>query len=201
MIDNFDKISKLLRFSCKNDFYFLQVIKRRKDNPNMKHDSIQIDRFYIHSSDDLFRYKDRIIEMCEFNNARACIHLNRRNSEKVALQTLKIITDFIINKNFESVKFAYDSACGRFSSEGIKKWIIDVDDNSILDEVSTFLGKITQIVDIIPTKNGSHVVTHGFNPNLFKDKFPNIEIKKDNPTVLYIPSPFCSFYGGYNTQP
>ena len=33
MIDNFEQISKLLTFTSEDEFYFVQVLQRKKDNP------------------------------------------------------------------------------------------------------------------------------------------------------------------------
>ena len=34
LVDNFDKVAKMLEFNSDDDFYFVQIIKRFKDNPN-----------------------------------------------------------------------------------------------------------------------------------------------------------------------
>jgi hypothetical protein len=39
----------------------------------------------------------------------------------------------------------------------------------------------------VPTKNGIHLITNPFNLNAFKFGFPNIDVHKNNPTILYIP--------------
>ena len=35
MVDNFDLIKSLLKFESKDDFYYLQIILRSKDNPDI----------------------------------------------------------------------------------------------------------------------------------------------------------------------
>jgi len=44
-----------------------------------------------------------------------------------------------------------------------------------------------KLIDIIPSKNGYHVITSPFDVSEFSKSFPNIDIHKDNPTNLYIP--------------
>ena len=34
MIDNFEQITSILNFESEDDFYFLQIIQRKKDNPD-----------------------------------------------------------------------------------------------------------------------------------------------------------------------
>lgn len=40
----------------------------------------------------------------------------------------------------------------------------------------------------IPTMNGCHLITKPFNLQKFKEKFPKIDVHKNNPTVLYVPN-------------
>ena len=40
---------------------------------------------------------------------------------------------------------------------------------------------------VIPTKNGYHLITTRFDIMEFKEYFPDIDIQKKNPTLLYLP--------------
>jgi len=44
-----------------------------------------------------------------------------------------------------------------------------------------------KVEEVIPTKNGYHLITDRFDVLEFKKHFPEIEIQKKNPTILYIP--------------
>lgn len=70
------------------EFYFVQIVKRRKDNPLMKQDLVTIDNFFVQGAFDLKEKQDRIIEVCDLNNARAYIRLNRRSDRKIASKVL-----------------------------------------------------------------------------------------------------------------
>ena len=54
---------------------------------------------------------------------------------------------------------------------------------------SKYLNKVyeSKIYAYIPTKNGYHIITKPFNLKQFKDKYPDIDVHKNNPTILYIP--------------
>ena len=41
---------------------------------------------------------------------------------------------------------------------------------------------------IIPTKNGYHLITKRFDVMEFKKQYPDIDIAKKNPTLLYLPN-------------
>lgn len=193
MINNFEIIKPLLSFEDPDDFYFLQILKRRKDNPGMTGDSIVIDNHFIFSNDYLDRVGDRIRQQCIDNNARAYIRLNRRNARKVGLQCLKKVTDYIINEDFKAIKNAYQSSCGEYHSDPVKKWIIDIDEKNeelereILDFIDIAEPKGNKFITKISTRIGTHLITTPFRIDSFKKQFSSIDIHKDNPTILFIP--------------
>jgi hypothetical protein len=145
-IDNFELIGDILNFDEPNSFYVVQVLKRKKENPDLKVNARTINIYYICNKDDLQDLKDRIVQDCLHNNARAYINLNRLDAYLVALHTQKIITQHLINGQLYAVKNAYATACGNLRSEeeeneenenkvnvinDDKKWLIDID---ILDK-------------------------------------------------------------------
>ena len=96
LIDNFDMIANMLTFNSPDDFYFVQIIKRFKDNPN--DDKTQgnyhggawyLKGYRIKSADELLKLKSEIIKICHDNNARAYITINSR-SEKETNDFIKI---------------------------------------------------------------------------------------------------------------
>jgi hypothetical protein len=206
MIDNFNQIKKLLTFNSEDDFYFLQIIKRKKEHPEMPKSVKVVHTFYISSKDKLDELKDEIIHICEYHDARAYINLNKRSFEKLAYQMLKQVTDCIMNKEFRYIRKSFNTVCGRFSNENkdTKKWIIDVDEKNIsplmlsfldyecepinivtFDDIGMPIKSNSKIYDIIKTKNGWHIITKPFNIEKFKEKYPNVDIHKDSNTILY----------------
>ena len=200
MINNFQQISKLLQFRSDDDFYHLQIIKRKKDHPEIGSNSLVIKTYYIKSEDHLAKVEPEIIALCNFHGARACINLNRRSFEKMAFHTLKKVTDQIMNKDFKSVRKAYESVCGAYANESNKKWIIDIDNISIdgfnhQDSMIQLRSRIIELqieashlqsMNFIRTKSGIHIISAPFNLQKFREEFPDIDVHKDNPTILYI---------------
>jgi hypothetical protein len=45
-----------------------------------------------------------------------------------------------------------------------------------------------KIETIIPTKSGHHLITKRFDVVAFKEEYPDIDIQKKNPTLLYYPN-------------
>lgn len=193
MVNNFEKIKGLLNFTSKNDFYFLQVIQRRKENPNINRSERLIRSFYIYSIEQFERSMPFIIELCDAFNARAYISLNKKDCHKVATTTMVNVAELINNGNYHAVKNAYDSACGTYKGENLT-WVVDIDtkDVSFADEMRKLIENCEPkdrqtIVAEIPTKNGIHFITRPFNRAQFsKATTEDITIHTNSPTLLYI---------------
>jgi hypothetical protein len=198
MVDNFELIMQLLSFSSEDDFYHLQVIKRKKEHPELGSNSHVVKTYYIRSLDHLDKVGPEIVSLCDFHGARAYINLNRRSFEKIAFHTLRKVTEQIMNRDFASVRKAYESVCGVYANAPEKRWILDLDGvetpspimmafidhrcEPIADSVTD--GKC---IAAVPTKNGVHLITRPFNLQKFREKYPEVDVHKDNPTLLYMP--------------
>jgi hypothetical protein len=193
MVNNFDIVRHFLDFSNPDTYYFLQILKRRKDNPDLEKDMIVISDIFIYSLEQFNRMESEIIETCKINNARAYFRLNKRSLKKSALQMLKKVTSLVIDENYKAVKNAYSSVSGEFSADPDKKWIVDIDekdeqlDREIQEYINTLQPEGMKIYANIPTKNGNHLITKPFRVDEFKKKYPQVDIHKDNPTILFIP--------------
>ena len=194
MINNFEQVEQLLKFESDDDFYFLAILKRKKEHRELGSNSYLVKSYYITSLEHLNFYKEEMIHLAEFHNARVYINLNRRSFEKLAFQQLKKITDQILNKDYKSIRKAYNSVCGKFNAGKDKFWMLDVDDvdfNKVL-EIAECVKQIepineSKIKTFIQTKNGWHIITTPFNTSVFYHTYPDIVIGKDDQTILYIP--------------
>jgi hypothetical protein len=199
MTNNFEIIKPLLNFDDENTFYFIQILKRKKENSEMNKNARVVDNFYIYTIEDLDKLKNKIIDVCVKYNARAYINVNKLNLEKIALYIQKKIIDLIIAKQFKSIKNVYPSVCGKYTSEKTKRWIIDIDTeelkykNDIINIINILHSlnnkKIYNIVAEIPTKTGLHLISNPFDLKKFNEEMKkleiNIDIHKNSPTILY----------------
>lgn len=97
--DNFDKVAKFMDFSSPDDFYFLQIIQRKKDgNEDGKgnNGARLIKAYYVKSAQHLLEKKDKIIELCKNNNARAYITINKRSFFKVSCGCQQVLAKLIM---------------------------------------------------------------------------------------------------------
>lgn len=199
MTDNFYLVKGLMNFSDPDKFYLVQIFKRRKDNPEMKKDMIILDNFFISTEDQFDNLKYTIEKICRDNNARAYLRLNRRSFKQIALKTLGRIAKMIEDENYEHVKRAYLSCAGEFHKEENKTWLVDIDRNGLSDSdfdsyIQRIKGEVILLVKEternptvyeIPSKNGIHLVCPPFNSSKFKKGFPEVDLHRDNPIVLY----------------
>lgn len=197
MIDNTEILRPLLKFPFDTSFYFLQIIKRRKENPELKKPQTIIKNYYIHSTEEFDELYESVVTRCVDNNARAYLRLNIRDLKKVALATNRKIAEYLFAGDYKSVQNAYDKATGEFHADPDKKWIVDFDGEEAQPVYYTpVLNEIVRLnpdaaVAMIPTKNGLHFISRPFNLQEFNKTFPNIKlsdkIHKDSPTIWISP--------------
>jgi hypothetical protein len=196
MIDNLELIKPLLNFEEKGDFYMLYVFKRKKDQPENERDNHQsvrtIKTYCIDSIDHLERRYDEVKQLCEMFKARAYIHIQKQNHKDVSLDMLSNLAERIKN-GVQNQKGLFDSVVGQIKTQE-KRWIVDIDtkDFKTLVEVGDFIDNLRPIgnksITTIPTKNGFHLITERFDVISFKNRYPEIDIQKKNPTLLYYPN-------------
>ena len=209
MIDNLEHIAPLLNFSDPDDFYMLYIIKRKKDQSTDKsnHQSARTIKTYcIESIEHLNSRYEEIKQLCEMFKARAYIHVQKQNHRDVSLEMMISLAEKIRNGQHRQQNL-FDSVVGQLKTNE-KRWIVDVDEKEIsplmlahieyncrpktvvkFDEAGVPIGYEVgpKIEAIIPTKNGHHLITKRFDVMEFKKKFPDIDIQKKNPTLLYLP--------------
>ena len=188
MIDNIEKIKTLLRRDNENEFYYIQIIQRKKDIEWFVWNNRSIKDYYIYSMEQLERRYDEIKKLCNVFNARAYIRLSRRNSEDIARDIIVSIWESFRNKSYNHLSKIYSTVV--WQNIWLDKiWIIDIDWDDVvvhsdLDELNPIW---TKLITEIPTKNWIHLITKPFDLHKFKEKYPNIDVHKNNPTILYIP--------------
>ena len=200
IVDNFNVFKKIINTLNDDEFYFVQILIRGKDghtepgiNGNNKNRLI---KFYtIKSAEHLEKVENEIKSICNAVNARAYIHPTKRSFKAVSKECLKATVEMFLSENNMGLKGAYSTACGKSYITSDKKFVIDLDDKNASQE------KIKEIVDYITneceplshnklcyrvdTVHGMHLITTPFNTAKFYQKFPDIDVHKNNPTLLY----------------
>lgn len=205
MVDNFDLIKEHLNFYNEKSFYFIQILKRKKENPELTGYSRPIESFYVFNKEQFDRFKPHIIEKCEQNRARAYIKMNTLDAEKVGLMAIRVLSEEIGNKDWKSLSSNFNVACGQSGSQAETKklYLIDIDNDLGYnkEEIRNFISTlkplnennepIDKVVMEVPTRNGIHFLSTGFDMYTFKQTYPNIDVHKDGITLLYFPECCC----------
>jgi hypothetical protein len=195
MIDNLNLIKPLLNFEDEDDFYMLYVFKRKKDQSTDKanHQSVRTIRSYcIKSVEQLDERYDEIKMLCEVFKARAYMHIQKQNHKDVSLDMMVTLAERIKCGQHKQ-QGLFDTVVGQMKTYE-KRWIVDIDtkDADELAGIMLYIDALcrpegNKIESFLPTKNGFHLITKRFDVQEFKKHYPDVDIQKKNPTLLYYP--------------
>lgn len=196
-IDNFNAVAPWFdNLSDQGDFFFVQVMQRNKEKNNVSSSGYVIKDYHFFDKETFLSKKEEITTLCKAFNARAYFWINPRNCKEVQYEIIREALEAIelgTHKLFKCVSRALGrKRCNKYKS----KWILDFDTkdwsliNKYLDLVRKCRPNVNKILYYVPTVNGIHVITLGFDLEQFKQglaiaKLDNIDIHKDNPTILY----------------
>ena len=192
MIDNFELIKTLLEFPNDDIYYHLQILRRGKDHPELPAANRVIKPYFICSLESLDYVEDEIKKLCEFFGARAYINLAPKSIKKTTMLQIKYLAQRSYEGDFKKIWKSWNTCAGEIKGEE-PRWIVDCDNMSLkeIEKVYSKIkncdgNKIDEFSVIIPTKSGYHLITEPFNLQQFKEKCPDIDVHKNNPTILYI---------------
>jgi len=191
MIDNFELIKSLLEFPNDDIYYHLQILRRGKDHPELPAANRMIKAYFICSLEGLDYVEDEVKKLCEFFEARAYINLTPKSIKKTTMLQLKYLAQRAYEGDYKKIWKSWNTCAGEIKGEE-PRWVVDIDSsnikwNYIMDDIDTLepYSMNTKYITNIPTKSGWHIITTPFNLQQFKEKYPDIDVHKNNPTLLY----------------
>lgn len=203
-VDNFDLVYKLINLNNDDEFYYIEIIKRKKDNPTDSFRYAQYLKYYIITSkEQLQSLKPEIIKMCNDNNARAYILLNPRSAKAVNDYTQVLKQKFAQRgKGFGKYRgHEFEVAAGQhkenWNSRPISFIDIDSTNTAIFDKVKEILKMygITPIAEyktpngglhiIVPDKKAKYIDFSSFDNGKHLGKYATVHFNMDAPTLLY----------------
>ena len=150
-----------------------------------------IKSYFICSLEGLDYVEQEIKRLCDFFGARAYINLAPKSIKKTTMLQLKYLAERAYIGDYKKIWKSWNTCAGEIKGEE-SRWVIDVDDISndkIVGDIVVFISGLEPIGDkfivAIPTKSGCHLITTPFNLQKFKEKYPDIDVHKNNPTLLY----------------
>jgi hypothetical protein len=191
IIDNIDHLNYLLEFSDDDTFYVASIICRRKENPGMAKNDLIIAEYYIKSHKDIRLQYPLIKNLCEVSNSRFYINPNPKSLKRAALKTNSAIGIVLENSTYWKANKIYSSVCKKLETKKGQEdtWIIDLDTHtkSQAEDVIASLYNLspigTKVRVILPTPNGFHLLTRGFDTR--HCSIPFEDIKKNSFTLVY----------------
>lgn len=210
MTDNFNLIRPLLNFRSEDDFYFLQILQRKKDHNNGKvngtnNNARLIKAYYIHSLEYLDFIQPEVIELCKLFGARANINLNRRSYEDTAKKVhIHTAEKILLHKDYQHVHSAWNTVCGQYHSEKDKLWLWDFDEGDnqyeerFLESMKDCRPGTQSVIAKIPSRAGFHLITTPFDLHQFSQNMKDrglewskngnfLHLHRNNPTNLFCP--------------
>lgn len=189
MINNFELIEPFLEFPNDDIYYHLQILRRGKDNPEMTGANRVIKSYFICNIESLKKNQQEIIDLCHYFNARAYINLAPKSLKKTTLLQMNYLSGRLYMNDIKKIWKSWNTCAGEIKGEK-PRWVVDVDSdkwNYIMDYIDTLepFTHRTKYITNIPTKSGWHIITTPFNLQQFKEKYPDIDVHRNNPTLLY----------------
>lgn len=192
-VNNIKKIKTFLKFDPnKKTVIWVWVAIRAKDND--EHIERTVKSYHIQSMEDFEKREPEIIKLCQEFHCRAYVCVNPKPILNILFALQSIVMENIRNEiNGGSVmllKGMLDSAVMKSGGDGEKLWIVDIDTKDedevinikkLVDNAQS--GHEHNIVKIIPTAHGYHIITHPFDTRVLKDT--GVEAKKEGLTLLY----------------
>ena len=184
-VNNFQYIEKFLQPTNENDFWFAQIIKRKKDNPDMNRSERIIKSYNIKDYKHLIHFKEEIQLLCNYHNARFYLNLNVRDLKLCHIRLIQALMNNIAQDTYSSIYSKVDSIFGSTTSPGrTKYWIADINEddialvNDLKDAIDDNNGKKSLV---LKTLNGYHIICEPFN----REEIVFKEIKINSPTLIY----------------
>lgn len=166
-IDNFDGIKKLLTPETDDDVWFVQIIKRHKDNHDLyfaKGAREYIAYYLVHNADELEQKRQEIIAVCRATNSRAYIQPNKRS-----MVSISDYANNVLRPRFEKYRDKYrkgheiEVAAGQPKDWPDRKLCfldVDTDDEKVYNKVIQILKNngITPLWEYRSMNNGWHIL-------------------------------------------
>ena len=213
MTNNFELYKKYITSEFENlvldegDAYFaIELIRRGKDHPDTPAANYHFKNYYIRKPEDLDKYAEEIIKICNLLGLRAYASINYKSFKQVTLNTIAELAHRITYNDYNKSYAVFESCSGSYCNPKNKRWIIDIDNchenNSEVQYIKDIINKVCQpvgdkILYQFPTKHGVHLITTPFdrlefnkimNKSIEVSNFIDIdipEIKKNHLTLLY----------------
>lgn len=177
------------------EFLYIYILQRGKDIADFGVTRRRLMNYYADNEKPLSTYRDEIVDLCQTLQARAYIYYTPRCYRDVHIAVLQELAQRLTGEHSNrGIARLFSSLSGKCLSKKQRYWLIDVDvkDEATVQEIRQFINDQCEpvgdkMIDRVETKNGFHLITQPFRLDEFQAKYPDIDIHKSGPTLLYAP--------------
>ncbi len=134
------------------------------------------------------KFKEFVLRGIEGENSRFYVSVNSRDIDKIRDELLVEILRSKSGRGLLFIQSLIASIASKKEYAKTKKWLLDIDtkDTETLESIKEYIkNNEINIEKIVETPNGYHMVLeHGFDSREFKEKFTDVEIKRDDMLLL-----------------
>lgn len=191
-INNFKKVALWLgplEVVVSDGYYQVEIFKRKKDgncvDDSQSNTHRSLKKFYPKNINELLQLEEEIIRICKDNNARAYIYPSPISQSRMYNSLMLDVVNRVVTKNYGK---PVENLAPSLASKNleVKYFMFDVDskDDAIVKKVKQIAKDNSVHYQVIPTKNGCHILCLPFNYTTVE--LPdNVELKQRCPTLLY----------------
>lgn len=168
-------------------FYVIELMRRGKDNPGLPAANYHFKSYQIYSFDDFDKFIPEIMQLCDIMRMRAYASVNWKSTRQITLNTIAAMATRVAKGDFKKIYSEWTSQTGLYSHRNENVWILDCDDISpssqeiaaLVDMANSCKSQFERnVIDVFPTRSGSHIITRPFDVKEFSSKI------EANPSVL-----------------
>ena len=164
-INNYELVKdRVLQYQDEGEFYMVLILKRRKDTKGkmkegVNEDNRLIKHYFVYDKEYLERKMNSIIALCQQNNARAYVLVQRRSCRQVLWGLHDLVSQTLksgaMNVHFDHLIRSCVAGMHEVPSDRkyYKRWIIDIDADSddvkaVVEKWSDSLGCVMGVEDL-----------------------------------------------------
>ena len=164
-INNYELVKdRVLQYQDEGEFYMVLILKRRKDTKGkmkegVNEDNRLIKHYFVYDKEYLERKMDSIKALCQQNNARAYVLVQRRSCRQVLWGLHDLVSQTLksgaMNVHFDHLIRSCVAGMHEVPSDRkyYKRWIIDIDADSddvkaVVEKWSDSLGCVMGVKDL-----------------------------------------------------
>ena len=174
-----------------HDHHIVMIFGRKKDHPDLRKSTVCFFQ-EITRKDFISEKKPLYKAMAEHYNARIYVSVNPINFKAARIDLVKRLIDSMEADTHNNITGQLISSCMKNPRKDKKRFMIDIDtkDMAFVNKISDLIAtesikrKVKLEEQLLPTKNGYHMICKPFDVRILEGVVKADDIKKNGMTVL-----------------